>query len=608
MTISSFQNMPFTRNGIISGLEVSAEKDKGILKITKGKALLSDGEEVKIISFNNGDWIELHPNADSNGGDNTEKTEVTNGSFEFKTQEHVVNGNTVPAEKNGKYYLAIAILPGDVIWLKLTSAQDHSSLVILAEIELHQGCVTDMSYKNRRYYIDISTESVAFQGSSLSGTKTLEVNNVEAGEISPLASGSGLQITVPNSSDNVSIAKVTIEDFSEKRENFSTMEVRANTVVAKDTAGRDALSLKTSESALIVGTKGNAGDLSVKDGSGKNILRAFETHGAGVRVDIGDDKKGRDGTLSVKDGAGRDTFTAYGNSAYVAIGATKDNPGNLVVRDSGGSESVKIEGDRGKFSAKRIGPSGHTTSLDIDAKYLRVHGWDLCLDGRSRGNKRALVDNKNRLVINWEEDYVDGVETHGDFKVGGNAVLDKQLKVGDNVVLDKQLKVGGNIVLVGQLKDEQGNISLTHEQQQKLTTQRICSLHKHDIGIIGRHPTKVGTRIGVISGMVRIQAAEVSSELIGKVSINFNDHTFNKMSSSFIENDSVIHGYKGKFTDTPHAILSPVRILLSTHHRTLFDIWYYISPSEITINWRLDTYYDPNSNIVQFLIVGPIST
>lgn len=204
-----------------------------------------------------------------------------------------------------------------------------------------------------------------------------------------------------------------------------------------DISEETTIELDGNAATVMIGADGNAGDLSVKDGSGKDILHAFETHGAGTRVDIGDSSSSS-GALFVKDGSGRDTFSVYGSSANVTIGAngkegdlrvidgagrlvldfngdtaalflgTSGNAGDLVVRDSGGSESAKIEGNTGKFLIKRIDPYGDT--LDIDARFLRIHGWDLSLDGRSGGNKRALVDNNNRLVINWNTDYTNGVD------------------------------------------------------------------------------------------------------------------------------------------------------------------------------------------------------
>lgn len=65
-------------------------------------------------------------------------------------------------------------------------------------------------------------------------------------------------MTVPNSGDNVSIAK-------EGGGNFTNLKLRANKLVAKDAAGNDVLNFNTASAVLTIGTNGNAGDLIVKD-------------------------------------------------------------------------------------------------------------------------------------------------------------------------------------------------------------------------------------------------------------------------------------------------------------------------------------------------------
>ena len=111
-----------------------------------------------------------------------------------------------------------------------------------------------------------------------------------------------------------------------------------------------------------------------------------------------------------------------------------------------------------------------------DHRFVRIHGWDLILDGRSEGNKRALVDANNKLVINWANDYANGVETPG------------KLWVKDNLRLSGQLRDGTN-----------RNIGLTYSQKQDLTDSGVSNLHKHIIGRFG-WSGGTGTGIGVISG------------------------------------------------------------------------------------------------------------
>ncbi len=188
----------------------------------------------------------------------------------------------------------------------------------------------------------------------------------------------------------------------------------------KDGAGRNVFTVDGNGAAVTIGSNGNEGDLYVKDGAGRTVFN-FDSNAAALYVGA----NGNEGDLQIRDGSGRTVFNFNGDNAALYLGAS-GNAGDLVVQDSAGSESAKIQGNTGKFFIKRIDPYGDT--LDIDARFLRIHGYDLSLDGRSGGNKRALVDSNNRLVINWANDYAYGVETPGDFKVGGT------LRVGNRII------------------------------------------------------------------------------------------------------------------------------------------------------------------------------
>lgn len=168
-------------------------------------------------------------------------------------------------------------------------------------------------------------------------------------------------------------------------------------------------------STLTIGAKGNEGKLIIKDGADRESLH-FNSNIAWLRIGA----KGNEGDLEIKDSAGRQVLKFDGNSAALYLGAN-GNEGDLVVKDSSGNESGRIDGNEGKLNIKKIDPYGNI--LDIDARYLRIHGWDLCLDGRSGKNNRALVDYNNKLILNFGNDYTNGVQIN-------NLHLSDHIKVG----------------------------------------------------------------------------------------------------------------------------------------------------------------------------------
>ena len=161
----------------------------------------------------------------------------------------------------------------------------------------------------------------------------------------------------------------------------------------------------------------------------------------------------------------------------------------------------------------------------------------------------------------------------------------------------------GNIKLHGQLLDALGrNIGLTYSQKQDLTDGGIATIHKHDLGNISYWGAS-GNRIGIIGGWVQINGYESNANTHGDVNIRFSDHSHTPNGEGF--EDIHIHGYRGNFSNTPHAILAATQVGLSTDNDTWFSFTYFVGTSSIDINWGVDGD-NANDNRVQFLIVGPI--
>jgi len=110
----------------------------------------------------------------------------------------------------------------------------------------------------------------------------------------------------------------------------------------------------------------------------------------------------------------------------------------------GGLDARAARVERGDFGGD-LAPAGavHTTrivadaTLDVAAGVLNFHASDLILDGRSGTSRlfRALVDQNDKLIINFNGDYRQGVEVHSDMVVGGDVAVGG-LRVSGNLLIN----------------------------------------------------------------------------------------------------------------------------------------------------------------------------
>ncbi len=440
--------------GIARGLEVSGTIGGTEIVVNPGVAIDGNGQLISLSSVGHGYVGSEHPDVSYNVND--EKT----------TPVHLGTGSHVGQTVYVTIQFAEIMRPSEgsggrmeqVPWLRLQPVSgtgayvDDGTSIILAIAEINaSGNLAALKAEDgilpyRRRLIGETIEELRIQRSEKVGNS---VEETPSGKIGP-GTGGGLQITVPNSGDGISFIK-------EGGGNFSNLEVRANNVVAKDSAGREALKLDANgAAALTIGTNGNEGNLIVKDGSGREVMK-FDGNSAAlylgvngnegdiyIRNNSGDDtfkvdgnegdifvwrkiggvrrevmkfdashaalyigSQGNEGDIFVRDGAGREVMHFDSNYAALYLGAA-GNEGDLIVKDNSGNESAKIDGNTGTMKMRKIDPYGN--ALDIDARYVHIHGWDLMLDGRSGGNKRALVDYTNKLIINYANDYANGVD------------------------------------------------------------------------------------------------------------------------------------------------------------------------------------------------------
>lgn len=204
-----------------------------------------------------------------------------------------------------------------------------------------------------------------------------------AGRVSPGGAG-GVQITVPNPGDTVLISR-------DGGSHCSSVETRSDVAVWRDSAGRDVVHIDSNNAWLRIGANGNEGDLIVQTGNGATGFAFSGTH---CRLDLGG------------------TGTA----------------GHIYMRDSATNIRAHIDGSSSTVNANNLNPYGQNV-IDVGAQLLHLHAWDFCLDGRSGGNKRALVDGNEVLILNYANDYANGVS------VGSNLTVTKTLMDGNGIPL-----------------------------------------------------------------------------------------------------------------------------------------------------------------------------
>ncbi|MDR3470664.1 MAG: hypothetical protein P4M09_03080 [Devosia sp.] len=116
-----------------------------------------------------------------------------------------------------------------------------------------------------------------------------------------------------------------------------------------------------------------------------------------------------------------------------------DHSGNPVVKMLDSDNGLEIHSSVTLGTDLTVTP---TEGLHLYASGLRLHGTDLLIDGRSAAmfpgqNFRALVDLGNKLAINLDGDFGEGVQIDGDLSINGrlNGTTDGTLEVATNQLL-----------------------------------------------------------------------------------------------------------------------------------------------------------------------------
>jgi hypothetical protein len=129
----------------------------------------------------------------------------------------------------------------------------------------------------------------------------------------------------------------------------------------------------------------------------------------------------RANSVVYKDSAGNPVVQVTTSGATLAVGA-QGAGGRVAVQNANAQTTVSLDGNSGAVNTSRINAVS-SNAIDVHAGAFRVHSADFVLDGRSGGNKRALVDGNNRLILNFNNDFSQGVQVQGTLMDGGGTPL-----------------------------------------------------------------------------------------------------------------------------------------------------------------------------------------
>ena len=358
--------------GVGSGMQIACTKSAPNVTVMPGTALDASGKHIFLAE---GGQAEIGPDAD------VPETPPVLASV-------TASGVVLPtAGYTGTYFVAVqwwetwdsaayASDPNvqqynDTPWLQLITAAEYNAdvHVVLGEVVLDGSSnVTSASYGVagglQRTSVSIPAQSVQFQRAittAAPGADTAGWAEIRARE------AGGIEMLVAKTSDQVTVAP-------EGGGTFSTMVVGANNATFGNTS-TPGIQLNGAEATIRVGAHGNYGD------------------------------------VLVYDNAANLTVSLVGDTGHVIVGGSQV-AGEVRMFNAGASETMTLEGSNGAAVVQHL-QAFQNGLIDVDTTFLHVHGTDLCLDGRSHKNNRALVDWGNQLVINFNHDYGNGVVING---------------------------------------------------------------------------------------------------------------------------------------------------------------------------------------------------
>ncbi len=375
--------------GIASGLSVTATLGSPGLNVLPGVAIDRAGQHISLAL--NGE-AEIGPNA-SDPGAAPNLTGVppmgavmpTNGlsGILYLTIQfwEWFQGFIDPATDPNEFYKYI-----HTPWLRLQSvAPTDGSAIVLAQVTLDaSGHVTALS-RAPGLGAFLPAESIHLSKAVNKPGPNFSVDSGPSGEISSHPDG-GIRLKGQNASDEVHF-------------------VRSD--------GSESITISAGNGYLAVGAPGVPGTIGVSDWTTRSVVLS----GDQATISVG--RASNYGEVDVYDSNGHLAVASDGALALITVGGT-NNPGVIRTFDAGRNTTVRIEAATGVARLKRLAAiDTRSNAIDVDALFFQIHGWDLRLDGRSGGNKRALVDWNNKLIVNYSGDYGQGVEVQSDLAIDG---------------------------------------------------------------------------------------------------------------------------------------------------------------------------------------------
>jgi hypothetical protein len=428
--------------GVGLGFRVNGAVGQVDLSVLPGIALDAEGRH---ISLAQGGQAEVGPNADQ---PSTSPTLVTVAA----------GGATLPTAglpSGQPHYVAVRFwetfdeasyepLATDPVvqrlhtpWLKLhpvAGFQDDGRWIVLATVTVDGTArVTALSPDGRRG-VGLPAERLELRRGASAGTAAKPfATDVASGDLRARPNG-GVELTVPQASDEVSMGRRTDTTLS------AAVTLPSATIQVASTAGfttsgtltirNQTVNYTSRTTTTFTGCSGGTGSF----GAGTEVvqrspfskLSVAADRIAAVRADgretvaldsalgnITVGTQGTEGDVLVYDANGRLMITLDGAQPMIVVGGV-ENAGDVRVKDAGQANTVTLAGATGTAGVRRLASTAQDNVINVDAGFLRIHGIDLCLDGRSGGNKRALVDwFNNELHVNFANDYSGGVRIGG---------------------------------------------------------------------------------------------------------------------------------------------------------------------------------------------------
>ncbi len=392
--------------GVALGMQIKCTTGSPNVTILPGLALDAAGRHIYLA---NGGQAEIGPNANVPGtppdSAPVSATGVTLPTAGYTGAQLVIvqwwetwDSASNTSNPNVNQYL-------DTPWLQLLpeSGYNPDLHVILGKVTLDGSSnVTaascgDPGTVHQRSSISIPAQTVQLKRAinNAAGADTANWGQVRARE------SGGVEIAVAKSGDDVNV-------LCDAGGNFSTFGVGANNATVGELAN-PGIRLDGSHATIVVGAPGNYGDVLVYDGNGH------------IAVSL------------------------IGDTGHLIVGG-HTLPGKVRMLDKNANDTMTLDGHTGSAVVQRI-DAFNGSYVDVDNN-VRIHGTDLCIDGRSGHNKRALVDwVKDTLAINFAGDYRNGVEVMSSLKVDGDLDVDGTLSAGGNVLMGNPARLTESVTL-----------------------------------------------------------------------------------------------------------------------------------------------------------------